>query len=139
MNLSEDCVIRKCLEMNLPTLANFMQTCEPDHHIVALNVYNYKKYKEEQYPILLGTYEKKQTIVNLLKNVRCFHDKLAILTGGTRKHKFKVEYIHIFDTRYQKRYSEEYGLYYTNTDFENIMKVVDPNIELERLRCLIFN
>lgn len=138
MDLPKDCIIKICLEMDLSTLAIFIQTCKGNYNITT-NIFNYKKYKDEHYPILLGIYCKKREILDLLKNVKRYNNKTPALTGGTGRDKFKLEYLHNNDIPYHIRYSKKYDIYHKKSDFEDVMSIPDPNIKLEELRQLIYN
>lgn len=78
MNLPKDCTIKISLEMDLPTLNNFLLTSK-ENFKTTIDVFLYKYYKEGTYKYDCELYEKKQKILTLLENTERVEGKVLVL------------------------------------------------------------
>jgi len=137
MNLPRDCIIKVCLEMDLSTVSNFIQTSRHNYK-TCISIYNYIWYKEEQYRLDFSLFEKKRKILSLLENTKNVDGGMMILRGGTAHSDFRIETVYSFRLIHHFKFIPKYNLYHNNSYFNIVMTIDDPDIKLEKLRLQIY-
>lgn len=135
MNLPKDCVIKICLEMDLPTLNKFLLTSKEKFEFI--DVFFYRYYKEGSYKYDCELYKKKQKILTLIENTERVEGKILVLRKDDLNHRIENRYPSKL-IRNNFKYVPEHRIYVNDCNFDVIITTIDPNIKLEELRQLIY-